>query len=147
MNVGIYWDSNIGAYRINFKYNVEFKDEFKKMIKEGGGAYGYDPVSKTWSFPENFLQQVIELAEQYYPGATIIIEDRKEVEEKEAKSAPAPLDKLQVAAVNFVARLDLRSLEIAYKTRCKTLHPDAGGNGAEFSEFNSAYQELRKEVK
>lgn len=146
--VRIWWDPAMSSYRIQNPFSEVFKDRIK------GSAIpwqerGWDAQTRTWVFTEAYFDLVLSWVKDLWPDIIPIIKTRLETE-NEARSAlpPGEINMFAKAAITFVDLLDPEALAVAFKSRAQRLHPDKiGGDSQRFSEFNSAYQELKKSIK
>lgn len=148
-DASIYWDPGLPGYRMQVPYKKEFVVSLKMIVPQEN--LGFDQQTKTWSILESYFHPVLSLILFHWVPENKIkkIQTRTEYEALIAAggaSTTPQLSKEQVAAFTFVAHLDMDSLTAAFKKRATKLHPDAGGNSADFAEFNSAYQQLKKEM-
>jgi hypothetical protein len=144
--IRIWWDPALTSYRIS----SPFSDEFKNRIKGPSIAWqdrGWDAQTRTWVFAEQYFDLVLQWVRELWPAAQPLIKTRLETENESRNILPSgEMSIFAKASIVFVELLDSEALGAAYKSMAKRLHPDAGGDGAKFAEFNSAYQELKKEI-
>lgn len=144
----IYWDPDIPGYRIAVPYDGAFVGGLKHNIPEGSRAF--DQATKTWTIlGESYFKVAQRLMWQFFAEKMGDVKTRREFEYERiaAEAQNKPLSKEELAAFTFVAHLDVDSISAAFKKRVITLHPDKGGNPKDFTDFNSAYQFLVKELK
>jgi hypothetical protein len=137
----------MSSYRIQNPYLEEMKVRFKGT-QIPWQERGWDAQTRSWVFTEPYFDTVLSWVKELFPGITPMIKTRLETE-NEARNTlpPGEMSIFAKAAITFVDLLDGEALNAAFRNRAQRLHPDKkGGDGQKFSEFNSAYQELKKDL-
>jgi len=141
-SVRIWWDTNLGGYRMISPYNQGFVDLLKAAIP--GSDRSWDGTSKTWSFTDKYLSGVIALSEKVFgTKATVITR-----EQAEKATTPPSVGKATVITVaqEFMSLIPYESAQRAYKHAAALFHPDHGGDMEKMSRLNALWQRLEKEL-
>lgn len=120
-------DSEIGAYRIQTPYNIDFITEFKAMPSS---ARSWDPANKLWFFSPEWLKYVKELCVKHFGDVMMV----------DIVVANDTAD----MATKFLRLIGLNTATIAYRKAAEEHHPDKGGDGLKMIELNSVWKELKK---
>lgn len=141
--IRIWWDASVAAYRLTSPYNKELVDSLKAFIPVSDRSY--DPASKIWTITERMYQPVIGVLQKLKLTFTAIT---KQQAEQASQSSPAATKGLPLAdaLMRFITLLPYDSAKKAYLHASMQLHPDRGGNMDRYTEFNSIWQRLEKEV-
>lgn len=123
----IWLDNEIGAYRIQTPYNIDFVYEFKAMPAP---ARSWDAANKLWYFSPEWLDYVKKLCIKYFGEVmmvdTVVANDTADM------------------AAKFLKLIGIDNATAAYKRAAANHHPDKGGDPEKMQELNKSWQELKK---
>jgi hypothetical protein len=143
INIRIWWDTSVAAYRMASPYNRELVDAVKSFIPVSDRSY--DPATKIWTIVERQLAPLQNLLKQLGITATIITRQQAE---QASQSSPTqqrgkPLDTI---ILEFVKLIPQDCMVKAYRAAAMTLHPDKGGSMDKMSSLNAAWDRIQKEL-
>ena len=125
----IWMDNELGAYRIQTPYNVDFITEFKVIPSS---ARTWEPENKLWLFSPEWLDWVKKLCVKHFGDVmmvdTVVANDTADV------------------ATKFLTLIGVVHASVAYKRAAAEYHPDRGGDGMKMTELNKAWKELKETV-
>lgn len=111
-------------------YNADFVDELKSTIQPSHRRW--DPVSKTWSINEIFLEELIPMLQRYYDS----VETDLTAESTVPENFFGPV-------FDALKNLPNGGMDKVYKSLAQACHPDHGGSDELMSKLNQAYQEAK----
>ena len=141
--IRIWWDASVSAYRLTSPYNKELVDSLKAFIPISDRSY--DPSSKIWTITERMLTPTTGVLQKLKLPFVLITRQQAEAA---ATSSPTTTRGLPLpeAIQKFLSIMPYDSIKKAYLHASMQLHPDRGGDMARYTEFNSLWQRLEKEV-
>ena len=140
--VKIFWDVNVGAYRMVTPYNPAFVELLKQAMPASDRMW--DATSKTWTLTEKYLDKVRALAEQcFHTTAVVVTRQQSEAASMPRTVAASPLDQI---IVEFFRLLPYGAAQKAFRQAAMELHPDRGGDISKMSALNAAWQRLEKDL-
>lgn len=141
--IRIWWDASVQAYRLTSPYNKELVDSLKAFIPISDRSY--DPASKIWTITERMLTPTTGVLQKLKLPFVLITRQQAE---QASSSSPTTTRGLPIADAiqKFLEIMPYESMRKAYLHASMQLHPDKGGNMDRFTEFNSLWQRLEKEV-
>jgi hypothetical protein len=138
----IFWDSNVGAYRMVTPYNAVFVDLLKTTIPASDRLW--DPAAKMWTITERCLPGVRELVTKLFrQPPTVITKEQAQTASQPKSVMSSPLDSV---IVEFFRLLPFEAAQRAYRHAATVLHPDHGGDMTSMSKLNAAWQRLEKDL-
>lgn len=143
-SVRIWWDVDVGAYRMITPFNKAFVDTFKVILPASERAYDVD--SKVWTFWEKHLTNVEALVTKLWGNAPVVI--TRSQAERASQSTGISNQSIPIDSViaSFVKLIPYEAMQQAYKRAAMLLHPDRGGDMEQMSKMNAAWQRLEKEL-
>lgn len=148
VNVRIWWDPSVQAYRFASSYSKEIVDFLGKSIPVSDRSW--DPTTKIWTFVEKQLQPILGFLK--LAGVTPVLMTRQQVEAaSQAKSntntgVSSQRKPLDTVLIEFVRLLPYDAAKTAYRKAALELHPDRGGDASKAASLNDAWTRISKEV-
>ena len=141
--VRIWWDPTIQAYQLSSSYSKELVDGLKAFIPVSDRSF--DPNTKIWTITERFLSPVQMMLTKLKMQATVITRQQAEAasQSSPAKTRGIPLED---ALMRFCKLMPYDAIRKGYLVASMSMHPDKGGNMDTYTEFNSLWQRLEKEL-
>ena len=146
INIRIWWDPTVQAYRMTSAFNRELVDALKAFIPVSDRSY--DPATKIWTFVEKTLAPLQGLIAKLGFNATIMTRQQVETSQQASSAAPAvrgrPLD---AVIIEFVRILPYEAAKAAFRRAALELHPDRNnGDSSKMTTLNADWDRIAKEV-
>jgi hypothetical protein len=151
LNIRIWWDASVSAYRMTSPYNASLVDALKQFIPVSDRSY--DPATKVWTFVERQLAPLQGLLKQLNMQPVIITRAQAEQAAQQAASsagsqstAAQRVKPLDTVIIEFVRLLPYDAMRSAYRKAAMELHPDKGGSAERSAQLNDNWSRIAKEV-
>ena len=140
----IWWDDSVQAYSVSTPFNQNFVAAIKVIVPVS--ERGFNPVSKVWTFTEQYLPAMETLAKQCWPGSGEVVVINKQTSQKKV-SAPMATQGSAACALEFLKILGFDAVQKGYRAAALEFHSDRNGGGDErMAQVNSLWDRIKKEV-
>lgn len=129
-----------GSWDVSFQYDQTAIYELKRRIPYA--ARVWKPQEKHWVIDDMFIDVFKDIADQYLGGSS-------EVNPKPSGRAGAAAPSTSNGKNDyeeFFLLCHYDDLRVLFRATSKRLHPDAGGNPMDMSNFNALWQKLETKI-
>lgn len=149
MNIRIWWDTSVSAYRMTSPYNATLVDALKQFIPVSDRSY--DPATKVWTFVERQLTPLQVLLSKLQMQPVVITRQQAEQaaqaqSQSNTGTSAARVKPLDTVIIEFVKLLPYDAARSAYRKAAMELHPDKGGDATRSAALNDSWSRIAKEV-
>ena len=150
MQCQIYWDRDVKAYRMKFKYDPRKGPIIVNFLKQNipQSDRQWDDSTKIWTFTEQYLDGVYKFCVIVFGKTEVVLLDRKQVEASYQSQAPTARQAtpLELELAEFMRLLPFDAAQSAYRKAAMLLHPDRGGDMDKMTKLNTLWNRIEKEV-
>lgn len=143
--VKIWWDVEIGAYRLSSSYNEALVKLLQEHIPISDRQF--NERSRIWTFSEKWLTPIEALFKQFL-NITPNITTRTQAEAHASKkpSSSTSNSPIEAMTIEFVRLVPYGDAQRAYRAAQLIHHPDRGGDAAKAARLNVAWERIKKEI-